>query len=99
MPLSCAPSTTEPRGARVHPVRPTPGGYFPDLLPGCIRNFYGDVAFGNGTQWKVGAFRTQRGVFVGIEGIGAACFESLTTPEGVWSAFGKVGWGDAGNVA
>jgi len=80
-------------------VRPSVEGKFPKLLPGPIRNFYGDVALGNGTQWRVGAFKTLSGIFIGIEGRGACLFQGPVTPVLVATYFRDMGSADAGNVA
>jgi hypothetical protein len=38
--------------------------------------FYGDVALGNGTMWKIGAFMTATGrLFVGVERHGSYTFQ------------------------
>jgi len=79
------------------PVRPTIHGVFPRLLVGPIRVFYGDVALGNGTEWRIGAFGTLHGLFVGVVGRGAAEFIAGTFDDyQVATALGLY-MGDAGN--
>lgn len=98
--MSFAPSTVDglPSGVRI--VRPSVRGIFPQLLPGVIRNFYGIVALGNGTQKHIGAFRTLDGVFLGVCGHGAAMFATpLAAASVAGEALGIEYAGDAANMA
>jgi hypothetical protein len=81
-------------------IRPSPDGYFPELLPGHLRVFLGEVALGNGGMVRVGAMRTLRGVFVGIVGYGADEFCGVpVTAEDVRRQLGIRHPSMAGNVA
>jgi hypothetical protein len=79
-------------------VRPDPAGVFPELLPGPLRSFYGDVSLGNATRFRIGVMKTMAGIFVGVEGFGAALFEGPTTGYSVHRNLG-VPEGDSGNFA
>lgn len=52
-------------------------------------HFYGDVALGNGTQLRCGIFKTFNGeLFIGVEEMGAACFQSEVTAKVIFDSLG-----------
>ena len=62
--------------------------------------FYGDVALGNGTQYKIGCWITERNeLFVGVEGKGCYTFPRWTHPSYVKEKLGLRFDGDAKNFA
>jgi hypothetical protein len=79
-------------------VRPDAAGMFPELLPGPLRSFYGDVSMGNATRFRIGVMKTMGGIFVGVEGFGAALFQGSTTAYSVHRNLG-VPENDSGNFA
>ena len=52
-------------------ILPTAEGFFPELMPGPLQRFIGDVGLGNGVIVRLGAMRTGGGLFVGVVGCGA----------------------------
>lgn len=53
---------------------PNQQGKFPQMLVGHIRSYLGDIGLGEGSVFKVGCMRTMSGIFIGVEGVGAAQF-------------------------
>lgn len=84
------------------PVRPSPEGRFPAVLShDRLDTFYGDIALGNGTQWKFFLALTPEvnpRVFVGIELHGAYAFDDFAETFYVAEKLGLLP-GDAMNVA
>lgn len=79
-------------------VRPDTAGLFPELLPGPLRSFYGDVSLGNATRFRIGVMKTLGGIFIGVEGFGAALFKERTEAHCVHRYLG-VPENDSGNFA
>jgi len=70
-------------------------------FPMCETPFFGDVALGNMTQWRMQFLRTQNwGMALHIQRMGLAVFgPGVVLAETVRKAFPKMLPGDAGNVA
>ena len=83
----------------VRPAKVGAGPRWEPLLQ--TKNFYyGDIALGNGTQWRFGIFRTYNGeLFVGIEGRGAYCFQSEVKAAYIKEKLNIPTLADAGNLA
>ena len=79
-------------------IVPTVDGYFPALLVGPIRVFRGPIALGNGVVIEAAAMRSQKGIVLGVLGIGAWEFSGPTSADEVASRLGCHD-SDAGQIA
>ena len=75
-------------------VRPFPDGTFPHVG----QPFYGDVALGNGTRWRIGLSMHGRRLLVSIEGRGSYGFDSFVAAIYASEKLG-IGRSDAENVS
>lgn len=81
--------------------RPTKQGLWKGLAPitSHFAPFYGAVALGNSTQYRMGVLKTVKGLFIGIEGRGAYEFQSFAHKSYVQQKLNLEFEGDAANVA